>query len=267
MTPFWRRLADIVSEAGEAAVISLLEVKGSAPRDAGARMIVRPDAGFTGTIGGGALEWQALAGAQQLLRSGDGHRMATSALGPALGQCCGGSVTLLYERFDRSRLPEIERLARREAEGPFMTRGEAGPHGIARSVTEDPQAPLLERFGRKRWPLYLFGAGHTGRAVVLALAPHPFAVVWVESRADAFPGAMPGNATPVRTEAPPDILARAPDESLILVMTHSHALDQEIVQSALAQDRFRYVGLIGSASKRARFVARMASAGLPRARR
>jgi xanthine dehydrogenase accessory factor len=192
--------------------------------------------------------------------------MVTSALGPALGQCCGGSLTLLYERFDRTRLPEIESLARQEADGPFMTRGEAGPHGIARSVTEDPQAPLLERFGRKRWPLYLFGAGHTGRAVVLALAPHPFAVVWVENRADAFPGAMPGNATPVRTEVPPDILARAPDESLILVMTHSHALDQEIVQSALAQDRFRYVGLIGSASKRARFVARMASAGLPRAR-
>ncbi len=111
--------------------------------------------------------------------------------------------------------------------------------------------------------VYLFGAGHVGRALALALAPLPFAVRWIDSRREAFPALSPANVSLVFAPDPAAELAGAPDGALIVVMTHSHALDLEIVAAALGAERFGFVGLIGSSTKRARFLSQMRAAGLP----
>ena len=125
---------------------------------------------------------------------------------------------------------------------------------------------IVERFHDPRRPVWLFGAGHVGRALMLALAPLPFDVTWVDERADVFPAAVPANVRPLHSTDPAGDVARAPDGSLIVVMTHSHARDLAVVHAALAAGRFGYVGLIGSASKRARFVRRLREAGVAQAR-
>ncbi|MBV8442475.1 MAG: xanthine dehydrogenase accessory protein XdhC, partial [Hyphomicrobiales bacterium] len=119
-----------------------------------------------------------------------------------------------------------------------------------------------EPIGERARAVYLFGAGHVGRALALALAPLPFAVRWIDARREAFPAHAPANVALIHTPEPAAELATAPDGALIVVMTHSHALDLEIVAEALRAERFGFVGLIGSTTKRARFVSQMRAAGL-----
>jgi xanthine dehydrogenase accessory factor len=270
----WATIASALERHGRCATVTVAEVSGSAPREAGARMIVMPDGGFRGTIGGGALEWRALAEAQALLaEDAPQARLRRQALGPELAQCCGGSVRLLFEVFDRSVADQVAEFAAREAAGPFVTRGRiAGPtlvrtvldesETIRRPVQCESNGSLIESFTSESRPLYLFGAGHVGRAVVLALAPLPFEVTWIDERRDAFPPAMPGNVHPINALEPVSALADAPPGAFILVMTHSHPLDLDLVHAALAAGRFPYVGLIGSATKRARFASRLKQIGL-----
>jgi xanthine dehydrogenase accessory factor len=105
-----------------------------------------------------------------------------------------------------------------------------------------------------------------GQALVAALAPLPFNVTWVDPRLEVFPAAVPENVMPVQTEDPVAALRGAEPASFVLVMTHSHALDFDLVEAALKDMRFSYVGLIGSATKRARFTARLRQSGLSDAR-
>jgi xanthine dehydrogenase accessory factor len=119
---------------------------------------------------------------------------------------------------------------------------------------------LFETFGARLRSLCVFGAGHVGRALILQGAQLPFDVSWVDPRPDAFPAAVPRD---VRLSADPlAALAAAPTGAFIVVLTHSHALDLEIVDAALRAERFPYVGLIGSATKRARFERQMRDGGL-----
>jgi xanthine dehydrogenase accessory factor len=249
----WPTIARYLREGEACAMVSVIAVEGSAPREAGARMIVTRQ-GYHGTIGGGALEWRAIAAAQAMLERGGGSSRSTHALGPELGQCCGGRVELFTEVFEQASLARIEALAAREQAGDFTL--------VGRIVS----ASFAEQFGERHRPLLLFGAGHVGRALVLALAPLPFAVRWIDARPGAFPAAVPANVRCVATEAFAGELAGAPEGSFVLVMTHSHALDLAICAAALADPRFPYVGLIGSASKRARFAARLRAGGVPAGR-
>ena len=299
----WRRLADMVTTAGAAALVSLREVKGSAPREAGARMIVRPDGAFHGTIGGGQLEWRMLDLAREALAQGRGPaRVVDQALGPDLGQCCGGRVTILIETFDRRDLAELHDLAlaegedtgeieafveegrvrrrptvipgRSAAEGKGIRSGAVEIHG-PHSRPPGPPGMRVQALGgmaaegtwRERLvecltPIALFGAGHVGRAVVLALAPLPFAVRWIDSRENAFPRHIPATVTPVRSTDPEAETARLAADSLVVVMTHEHPLDLAITAAALARG-FPFVGLIGSETKRARFERRFRELGVP----
>ena len=110
--------------------------------------------------------------------------------------------------------------------------------------------------------MLLFGAGHVGRAVVLALAPLPFAVRWIDSRADQFPQYVPQNVVTVRTDDVTHELDEAPRDAMVIVMTHSHPLDFDITAAALQRETFEYVGLIGSDTKRSRFVSQARQIGL-----
>ncbi|MEW9304644.1 xanthine dehydrogenase accessory protein XdhC [Labrys neptuniae] len=272
-------LKAMVERDGRAVLVTIMDVRGSSPREAGTRMAVRADGAFSGTIGGGTLEWQVLAEAQALLSAREGRRIRSldKALGPDLGQCCGGRVSLMLERLERDDLAWLNELATLAGgtsisigtpheRGGFIRRraSDAEAQGLSAETASRflPDGRLLERLDPTNPSVYLFGAGHVGRALILALAPLPIDVVWCDARPDAFPSHVPQHVVLRRDAEPEHILAGAPDHARIVVMTHSHALDLAIVSSALAADRFAYVGVIGSQTKRARFVSQLRQAGL-----
>jgi len=271
----WPTIERFVAKHGAAALVTLAQAQGSSPREVGARMVVAPTGAFTGTIGGGALEWGALAEAQALLARRDGIAVARldRALGPDLGQCCGGRVLLTIERFGAADGEAIALLASAEREDVLSTVGTLGNDGrLVRRATDtstsgsayDVQSDgrVIERFGAEPIAFYLFGAGHVGRALMTALAPLPFAVTWIDGRPGAIPEMFPPNVTAIREGDPIELLARAPEGAFVAVMTHSHALDLDLVIAALQAKRFSYVGLIGSATKRARFTSAMRKMGM-----
>jgi xanthine dehydrogenase accessory factor len=268
MTTF-AHIVEAIHAEGAAALVRVAATEGSAPREPGARMIVRPSGAFNGTIGGGALEWAAIAEARRLLAQGRGPlAVLTQSLGPDLAQCCGGRVRILIETFDARDRGDLSALAAREARGPLVTVARRDVEGRLqrRAVWPDEEVPVTadrEVWETHRVPVLIFGAGHVGRALVLALAPLPFAVRWIDSRENAFPAAVPANVTMVRNADPAAEAEAAPAAARLVVMTHSHPLDLDIVARALASAQpFPYIGLIGSATKRARFVSRLRGAGL-----
>jgi xanthine dehydrogenase accessory factor len=195
------------------------------------------------------------------------------ALGPQLGQCCGGQISLMIETFDRRDLAQVSELAGIARTGALQTRSSPDPDGRLRrqiaafarplnDVVQLKDGTILENFTDRVSSLLLFGAGHVGKALILALAPLPFRLRWIDPRPSIFPDLVPQNAIKVHAS---DVLAEveaAASGAFVLVMTHSHALDFDIVAKALSLERFNYVGLIGSLSKRARFIKRMTALGL-----
>lgn len=271
----FRHLIEALDAEGSAALVTLVGVSGSSPREPGARLVVRPSGAFRGTIGGGRLEYEAIEEARRALAKGRGaagrHR---ALLGPDYGQCCGGRVDWLVETFDGRDLAALAALDAQGAGAPLATRARRDGEGRyvrercdAVAAAEGAElsrdgAALREVFGEAATPVWLFGAGHVGRALALALAPLPFALRWIDSRADAFPVYAPANALRVHALDPVAEMAGAPAGALVLVMTHSHALDFDLTLAALATRGRAYVGLIGSQTKRARFVSRLRAAGL-----
>ena len=210
--------------ARPAVVVEVVATRGSAPREAGTRMLVAADA-VLGTIGGGHLEQQAIADARGLLRNAGREFSRRVALGPSLGQCCGGAVDLQH------------RL-------------------LADCLPADWPAPAA------RFYLQLYGAGHVGRAIVRLLAHVPCHVQWIDEREVEFPPeASPPHIQRLCVEPVEAEVAQAPAGASFLVMTHSHALDLAITQAVLARGDFGFFGLIGSQTKRARFEARLRERG------
>jgi xanthine dehydrogenase accessory factor len=203
--------------------------------------------------------------AREALAAGRGPaRQVTQALGPDLGQCCGGHVTVLIETFDRRDEDELAALAERESAGSCEVACRIEEGRVRRSLEPGPEG-WLEVYGDAPTPVALFGAGHVGRALVLALAPLPFAVRWIDSRAGAFPSHVPANVTPVMVPDPVAEAERMPEDAFVLVMTHEHPLDLAVTAAALGRPH-PYLGLIGSATKRARFEKRFREIGIPEAR-
>jgi xanthine dehydrogenase accessory factor len=213
------------AEARAAVVVQVLAARGSVPREAGTRMLVAADA-VLGTIGGGHLELQAIADARALLARGTGRHERHVALGPSLGQCCGGALDLRHSLL----------------------------------ADEDPAAWPLPA---PRFTLQLYGAGHVGRAIVRVLAGVPCSVEWVDERDAEFPGeTLPPHIRKVCVEPVEAEVAAAPPGCFFLVLTHSHALDLAITQAVLARGDFGFFGLIGSRTKRAKFEARLRERGV-----
>lgn len=268
MTPEW---VGWLASREPAALVSVLATEGSAPRDAGTRMLVTLDA-IRGTIGGGALEHQAAAQARAILAEPPGAwRVQDYPLGPLLGQCCGGRVRLLVEHVDRAVLGWTEGAA--EGATLVTTLGERvmrhvdpaaspGPTS-ARGARPGGGARFVERLGRRRRPLYLFGAGHVGQAIARHAAGLPLHLAWFDSRPEME--GMDG-VTVVPPEQLPDCLDTMPADAAVLILTHDHALDYALTRAALGRAP-AFVGLIGSATKRARFLSRLAAEGLDEAAR
>jgi xanthine dehydrogenase accessory factor len=252
---------------GRVTRVVVAQVRGSAPRDAGAAMLVW-DGGFSGTIGGGALEWEALAEARARLSSGQ-DAMRSWPLGPGLGQCCGGAVTAAFEVFDAARADAIDDDAPVHAR-PIGDAGADMPPAIrahARAARAGEAAPLAfapgwlsERLFPARTPLFLYGAGHVGSAIVRVFQGLPFAITWIDTAKSRFPDHS-HDAIALVAANPADAAALAPAGAVHMVMTYSHALDLEICHRVLARGDFARLGVIGSASKSARFRARLRGLG------
>ena len=286
-------LAALIEAATPAVLVTVAAIKGSAPRGTGAVMIVT-ERGLEGTIGGGRLEYRAARVARTMLRGGPAARLKEFPLGPELGQCCGGHVSLHFQRVsaaDRAWLDPVrdwiakggraalvfdpnDEAGRRLAVSAAHIAGDLGSQTAAAvraarktlsgSVADEGEFIVLP-VTPPDCVVYLFGAGHVGRALAAILGHLPCRLVWIDEREDAFPLFNPANASTIRTTDPADEAAKAPTGAYFLVMTHSHARDQAIVEAVLRRGDFAYLGLIGSATKRARFAARLCAAGLSEA--
>lgn len=232
--------------------------------------------GESGTIGGGALEWQAAAAARAQLRDGPQARVARVALGPKLGQCCGGAVTLLTEIFDAQILsappfdgsdPVIRPLPGATAATPPLALQRL--RAIARNGSGEIRTGIhsgwmLEPLAKAQRELWIWGAGHVGRALVEVLRPLPdFALTWIDTSRARFPEALPEGVAALWDPRPTRLLDYSPASSEHLIFTYSHALDLEICHRLLLRSTFRSAGLIGSETKRARFRSRLVALGHP----
>lgn len=258
-----------VAANGPVMRVVVAEAQGSAPREAGAAMLVWAG-GQAGTIGGGALEFQAAARARAALAQGLACQVERLPLGPALGQCCGGAVTLVAERLDAARLaalvPEAGLLARRISGAQEMPLAVRRLIARARSEGQMPGAALVagwlvEPEARPARALWIWGAGHVGRALVSVLAPLPdLALSWIDTEAARFPEALPPGVAQIAAADPAALVPHAPREAEHLILTFSHALDLELCHRLLLHG-FRTAGLIGSATKWARFRGRLRELG------
>ena len=221
---------DWFADRRPAVVVEVVAGRGSVPRDAGTRMLVA--AGSTaGTIGGGHLELKAITAARAMLARGDTSPFEQRfALGPALGQCCGGAVKLAFALLDAAA------LARWPASEPLFH-------------------------------LQLHGAGHVGRAIATLLATLNVAVDWFDQRDDGFPEATtlgspwPAHIRRIAIDTVEAEVRTAPPGAFYLILTHEHALDLRIVEAVLRRGDFAFLGLIGSETKRASFAHRLAERG------
>lgn len=237
---------------GAVVLVRIVRTEGSAPREVGAWMLVEPYPitvaegelaaqrrdKVTGTLGGGHLEFEAIAHAQALLagKTIPSDEPQRKALGPSLGQCCGGVVWLRYELLDA---------------------GEA--QALLSRLRTDPASAL---------PLALFGGGHVGQALARLLVGLPFALHWIDSREGIFPADITAGAPGLRCEHSEPVQAAVRDltpGSAVLIMSFSHAEDLDILAACLTRARERndlpYIGLIGSRSKWATFRHRLAARG------
>ena len=216
-----------------AVVVEVTSARGSVPREAGTRMLVAADE-VLGTIGGGHLELKAIADARAMLARGaqgaEGRVQEQQiALGPSLGQCCGGALTLAFTALQQA-------------------------------------APEAWPTAAPRFTLQLYGAGHVGRAIVRLLAGIPCRVQWIDERESEFPDEpLPPHIERVCVEPVEAEVRSAPAGACYLVLTHSHDLDMAITQTILQRGDFAFFGLIGSKTKRARFEHRLLQRGIPAA--
>jgi xanthine dehydrogenase accessory factor len=225
--------------AAPAVLVRVHSTEGSAPRDAGAWMAVFTDS-LLGTIGGGHLEHQAIERARELLalqpsKSGLAQGAAAPelmrmALGPSLGQCCGGVVHLSLQR-----------------------------------VNAQDAATLCEQLDTPRMPVALFGGGHVGHALAELLARLPVALHWIDSREGIFPDALPAHVVCEHSEPVQGAVASLAPDSRVLIMSFSHAEDLDVLALCLTRQRQRgdlpYIGLIGSQTKWASFRRRLEARG------
>lgn len=253
--------------------IVLATARGSSPRDPGAAMLVTAT-DLAGTLGGGTLEHRAIALARALLaRDVDGAHVRVP-LGPSLGQCCGGLVTLAFKRLraaDRNWLQQVQQQRAQPAPIALgLTLPPPQPIEVAERsepmdgavIVDAADAELTVTLRGAVLPVVLFGAGHVGRALVQALALLPVAVTWVDSRDEEFPSGAPANVRIEATDVPLADVACAAPGSAFVVATHLHSLDEEIAEAVLRRADFAWLGVIGSAPKRQRFEHRFAARGL-----
>jgi len=273
--------------------MAVATVKGSAPREPGATLLYwRDELGRTrswGSIGGGHLEARAMEIAGHLLQSStENRRVERFSLGASLGQCCGGAVELYWERFDNeaharklvdaaglSATAGLLRYCAVDGGGDewVVTAAQASSGGLPRPsfagragiVCQDSKRFFVEHLDNESVNLWIYGAGHVGRALVHVLTDLPFNITWVDSRCEMLAEALFATANSsvreLHGEDPADEAMSAPAGAWHVVMTHSHDQDFEICKALLKANQFAFLGVLGSRTKEARFRHRLVQQG------
>ncbi|HEV3106401.1 MAG TPA: xanthine dehydrogenase accessory protein XdhC [Trinickia sp.] len=293
MQPWLADLQQLLAHGEAAVLVTVARVEGSAPREAGTKMIVTRDSARH-TVGGGHLEWRAIGIAREMLRERMGvphlRRLERFALGPSLGQCCGGAVVLAFERLDVGDLGWVATLAKRASAGEATVRSvsfgaapdavrlaDAEPGALAPecilwdgSGFDEADALLTETIASREFEVVVFGAGHVGAALVRVLATLPCRVRWVDERDAQFPAQFStqiaqgecANVTIDANDAPDEAVDDAAPGTSFIVMTHNHARDLALAERILRRADFLFFGLIGSRTKRRHFEHRLAARGI-----
>lgn len=301
-------LSEILAQKGTLPFVRLVvaSTEGSAPRGPGAAMLVMQDA-TSGTIGGGQLEFEAIAHARRMLATIESEPTAwlrslrTWPLGPSLGQCCGGTVQVLFERYGSNELDVISTIASgtevndaankmlvhptRSGETVFTcpTLADLTPriHNDSAftlehrslihsakptllSATDTTGAFFVEPITHFNVPLFIYGAGHVGRAIVQVASILDFDIYWVDTHNERFPKEQFLDVQRVVARDPSIVAQASPEDAFHVVLTYSHALDLAICHALLAKPTAGFVGLIGSQTKRNKFRKRLLEAGLSR---
>ena len=246
-----------IAAHGAVTRVVIADIKGSSPREIGASMLLWPG-GQSGSIGGGALEYQASQAPHPGLRR--------YPLGPELGQCCGGHVTLVTEHFTKP-IDATDVFIRRIEGDMAMPLPIAQLQKARRNGSANPAALICtagwvaETLTPAAQPLWIWGAGHVGRAVVHIASQMPeLEVTWIDTSPERFPRTPPETVTLVPAENPAPLMAHAPRHAQHLIFTYAHSLDLSLCHAALLRG-FDFCGLIGSASKWARFQRRLLALG------
>ncbi|NNL94069.1 MAG: xanthine dehydrogenase accessory protein XdhC [Xanthomonadales bacterium] len=291
MTRHWIDQLRHSLRSGPCVVVTITGVRGSAPRETGSHMLIT-DGRQWGSIGGGNLEHQSTAQARDLLASRQEDHACEHkfGLGPALNQCCGGSVTVLFELFCEPRYEWLERCSEHAPGEVLLTTFHGGkadkwcqdaaaawPQAVPGPVqkyfrqqlneqsfavfSSDGQTYFAEDLRPRKVPLALFGAGHVAQALVPLLDQQPFELHWTDSRSDLFPPGVKDFAQVHQVADPVGVVRIMPPGTAYLVMTHSHELDEDICDAILQREDIAWLGLIGSETKRRRFEHRLAAKG------
>lgn len=223
-----RALQHLRSARAPAVLVTVAEVRGHAPREAGAKLVVGADEVW-GSVGGGNLEESAVRRARALLRDGasaavtERHDLSDKAPAEHGVQCCGGQVTLLYEPQPVRPAIAVFGLGHVGFElALLLSRHDLDLHLVdsrADQLGDERLAPLL-----------------TGPAVVRV------------------------HREPVLPEL---AIATLPPGVEALVLTHDHAEDLALLDALLRSDVPGSIGVIGSSAKWTRFRARLAELGHP----
>lgn len=269
-------LASRVDGEGRAVLVTLAHATGSTPRESGTAMVVSP-AGVYGTIGGGHLEFEAIRVARDALAQSPlpAPWIVRFPLAARLGQCCGGVATLAFALIAHDNRAWLGEAVARERVGSAMDlvtsigpernahelRDPSGAEDHARIVSSGGATRIVHTIVPEDFTVLVFGNGHVGRALVQVLGVLPAHVRWIDERESDFPAQVPRGVEIVSTDAPAAELDDAPPGSLLVISTHTHALDYDLVRAALARDDWRYVGLIGSMSKRNQFEKKLLAQG------
>jgi xanthine dehydrogenase accessory factor len=284
-------LSDLAAAGKRVVLVTVAGIRGSAPREVGAKMIVTGDA-TVGTIGGGQLEYQCTRIACDMLGQDEAPVLRKFPLGTSMGQCCGGVVDILFEPFS-SGLPAWLRDLRAlhgqrqaavvvtdldgaegkrvvTADSTFGDTGNETPLAIVEQAREGLESGrtahridnwFFEDIVGTDLNIAVFGAGHVGSAVVQTLSGLDCNIRWIDSRRNIFRN-TPSNVRTIESSEPALEVAAMPPNSCYLVMTHSHAIDFAVCERILQRDDAIYCGLIGSLTKRRRFEKRYRAAGL-----
>ncbi len=252
---------DIASRQSRCILIFIANDEGSTPREKGVWALVGED-DCHGTLGGGEVERMAIADARDLLANRKTWQRFTEQfkLGPDLGQCCGGVMTMLFEPVDASSIDWL-REAKEQIGGGYILIPSSEPAALPRVVTGPVPDNLygsvglhIQALDDDRPLIVLYGGGHVGRAIAAMAAQLPVRLDVVDERLEALteiPRA--GNVKTIHRESPPSHAKTLDNADAVLIMTHNHGLDYRLCQMLLGKPEISYLGLIGSATKAARF--------------
>jgi len=262
-------LQEFVNKGEALVVVTVVNVEGSAPRESSCRMFVLAS-GIVETIGGGNLELEAIKLAREMLADNNSnkYKLELYGLGPALQQCCGGAVTLAFEKI--SAEPEWLHSCQRNDDSDQILVNEFTQSSVNRYLLADGVVDidnhnantLIERLNPLRPDVVIFGAGHVGAALIDILSRLPFRTSWVDQRDDLFADPQDVGIKVFTDNDPLSFIDSLPENALNVVMTHSHELDEDICYHYLKAKKFRFLGLIGSKTKRARFLHRLRDRGI-----